>query len=184
MNRGAILGEVKAYKEATCSADCIGFIPQRLDKRKSPDRKTRKAISILGCLLLTFVFLFGCGSKTQEMYHAYYEYEPAESELATLNLGDAIYAIIDDKYIIEHEKYESVKLLAGDHRIKWANIFVVSVMIEPSGFASYEMTSNVTFEAGHTYEFKAARTHGPGYRVYLWIEDTATGKVIDGKKKP
>ena len=39
-------------------------------------------------------------------------------------------------------------------------------------------------KAGHAYVLKADRAAGHGYRTYLWIEDTDSGEVIAGTKKP
>jgi hypothetical protein len=57
-------------------------------------------------------------------------------------------------------------------------------MVEPSGYAAFGMVSDVSLEAGHVYKFCADRTTGHGYRVYAWIEDRTTGRIVYGEKKP
>jgi hypothetical protein len=99
-------------------------------------------------------------------------------------MGRAGWAIIDDMYYVEATKFCAVKLHPGVHRIKWISTFGVSVMVEPAGYATYVTTSKVALEAGHIYELQADRTTGSGYKVYLWIEDITTGRIVDGKKKP
>jgi hypothetical protein len=57
-------------------------------------------------------------------------------------------------------------------------------MVEPSGYAAFDIAAEVSLEAGHTYKFFADRTTGHGYRVYGWIEDRTTGRIVYGEKKP
>jgi len=139
----------------------------------------------LGFVLLLFLIFSGCAaSNPKEVYRAYYGVEPPESKLATLDLGAAYELIIDDRYYVSGGKYGTVKLPAGTHRIQWAVGFGVSVMVEPSGYAAFDIASEVSLEAGHTYKFFADRTTGHGYKVYCWIEDRTTGKIVNGEKKP
>jgi hypothetical protein len=93
-------------------------------------------------------------------------------------------AIIDDMHYVSQTKYGSVKLLASVHRIKWAVIFGVSVMVDAKGYAAYEKISNINLEAGHRYTLRADRMTGQGYKVFFWIEDMTAGKIVSGEKKP
>jgi len=139
----------------------------------------------LGCALLLLSILSGCApGNPKGVYRAHYGVEPPDSELATLDMGAASELIIDDRYYVSRGKYDTVKLPAGNHRIKWSTWFGVSVMVEPSGYAAFDIASEVSLEAGHTYKFCADRTTGHGYRVYHWIEDRTTGKILYGEKKP
>jgi hypothetical protein len=139
----------------------------------------------LGFVLLLLLLFSGCAADNpKEVYRAYYGVEPSEGELATLDPGAAYEMIIDDKYYVSRGKYGTVKLPAGTHRIWWATSFGVSVMVEPSGYASFGMVSDVFLEAGHTYKLCAERLTGHGYRVYHWIEDRTTGRIVYGEKKP
>jgi hypothetical protein len=139
----------------------------------------------LGWVLLLLLIFSGCAANNpKEVYRAYYGVEPLEGELATLDPGAAYEMIIDDRYYVSRGKYGTVKLPAGTHRIWWATSFGVSVMVEPSGYASFGIISNVSLEAGHTYKLCADRTTGHGYRVYHWVEDMTTGRIVYGEKKP
>jgi hypothetical protein len=139
----------------------------------------------LGCVLTLFLIFSGCtASSPKETYRAYYGVEPPESELATLDLGAAHEAIIDDRYYVSKGKYDTVKLPAGAHRIMWTAGFGFSVMVEPSGYAAFDFISDFSFEAGHRYKFFAERTHGHGYKVYSWIKDMTTGSIVDEEKQP
>ena len=101
----------------------------------------------------------------------------------TLQLGSASEVIIDSMKV-DHSDYGTVVMLPGPHEIRWNTWFGVSVLVEPSGFATRKAGHVVDLKAGHTYILKADRTTGHGYRTYLWIEDTSTGEVIAGTKKP
>ncbi|MHB8829979.1 MAG: hypothetical protein ACYC6Q_10690 [Syntrophales bacterium] len=124
----------------------------------------------------------GCATDhPKEVYRSYYG---PESSLAELDMGTACEVFIDDMHYVSAAKYRSVALAAGVHRIRWAVVFGVSVMVDPSGYARYEALSDVNFEAGHQYKLSADRTTGQGYRVFFWIEDMTTGGVVYGAKKP
>jgi hypothetical protein len=141
--------------------------------------------AVRGFAVIFFLILLGCAADhPKEVYRAYSGIEPPENELATLDLGAGYEVIIDDMYYMSRKKYDSVKLIAGVHRIQWTTAFGVSVMVEPSGHVAFKMISNINLEAGHTYKLSADRTTGHGYKVYCWIEDTTTGKIVWGEKKP
>ncbi len=108
---------------------------------------------------------------------------PAE-ELATLRFGDGVHSLRVDGLNVERSDYESIDLLPGEHEIAWGSQFLVSVLVNPTG--RDEASARVTAEllADHTYTVHGDRTTGPGYQMYLWIEDTATGEVIGGRKMP
>lgn len=128
--------------------------------------------------------LLGCAAAPKEVYRGYSGIEPNEGKLATLDVTGASEVVIDDMYYVNRGKYGTVQLPAGAHKIKWVGSFVVSVLIEPSGHAAFNIISDVNLEAGHVYKLSTDRTTGPSYRVYFWIEDTTTRKIIWGKKKP
>jgi hypothetical protein len=110
--------------------------------------------------------------------------EPPETKIAVLDMGSAYEAIIDDRHYVSGAQYGSVRLPAGVHKIRWAAMFGVSVMVDARGYASFEKISKVALEGGHVYKLRADRTTGHGFRAYLWIEDMTTGDVVDGEKKP
>jgi hypothetical protein len=141
--------------------------------------------AVFGCVLLGLLIISGCaGNNPKGVYRAHYGAEPPEGELATLEMGAAHEIVIDDRYYVSGGKFGTVKLPAGAHQIWWATGFGVSVMVEPSGYAAFGMVSDVSLEAGHVYKFCADRTTGHGYRVYTWIEDRTTGRIVFGEKKP
>ena len=152
---------------------------------RKPDTRSGLSTRALACALILLLNLAGCAAGApKEVYRAHYGVEPSEGELATLEMGAAYELIIDDKYYVSGGKYGTVILPAGTHRIWWATGFGVSVMVEPSGYASFGIVSDVSLEAGHIYKFRADRTTGHGYRVYAWIEDRTTGTIVYGEKKP
>jgi hypothetical protein len=74
--------------------------------------------------------------------------------------------------------------MPGEHTIKWQTEFSVSVLVEPSGWATGGEQADVTLVAGHVYTLKADRTTGPGYRMFFWIRDDTAQQVIAGTRKP
>ena len=115
---------------------------------------SRNLLGLLGCLLVILSILLGCAAeRPKDVYRGYsIGLEQPDSSLAELEMGAAYEAIIDDMHYVTQTKYGSVKLLAGVHRIKWAVIFGVSVMVDARGYAAYETISNINLEAGHRYK--------------------------------
>jgi len=152
---------------------------------RKPDMKNGLSKGVFLCTVLLLWLISGCAaSGPKGIYRAHYGVEPPESELATLDMGAAYEAVIDDRYYVSGGKYGSVKLPAGPHRIHWNTWFGVSVMVEPSGQAAFGIVSDISLEAGHTYRLCADRTTGHGYKAYHWIEDRTTGRIVYGEKKP
>ena len=139
-------------------------------------------------LLLTLLasplgLLCGCTSTDHIVYKLYPGAERPDTEIVTLRLGSASEVIIDGRKV-DRSDYGTVTLLPGPHKIRWDTWFGVSVLVEPSGFATRTAGHGVELKAGHAYVLKADRTTGHGYRTYLWIEDADSGEVIAGTKKP
>jgi hypothetical protein len=147
--------------------------------------KIESIMQTLGSVLI-FLFIFsGCSpALPKEAYRAYYDAEPTENELATLDMGTAAQVIIDDMHLVSGREYRTVKLIAGIHKVKWASLFRISLLVEPTGIAGSGRISRINFEPGHTYKFFQDRTTGYGYKLYTWVEDMTTGKVVDGEKIP
>jgi hypothetical protein len=141
----------------------------------------RKVLLVL--LASTLGLLWSCASTDDIVYKLYPGPERPDTEIVTLRLGSASELIIDGMKV-DRSDYGSVTLLPGPHEIRWSTWFGVSVLVDPSGFATRESEQVVVLKTGHTYILKADRTHGHGYRTYLWIEDTSSGEVIAGTKKP
>ena len=134
-------------------------------------------------ILLLLLLLTGCATHESVTYKLYPGPNKQDSGIATLELYNASSAVIDGHHV-NYGDYNTVKLLPGNHRIKWTSEHVVSVLIEPSGFAQRESQYEVILEEGHIYQLRSDRTTGPGYRIYHWVEDKTTGSVIAGTAKP
>ena len=143
----------------------------------------RQKLLLLFLLASTLGLLWGCASTDDIVYKLYPGIERPDTEIVTLQLGSASEAIIDGMKV-DRSNYGTVTLLPGPHEIRWNTWFGVSVLVDSSGFATRESEQVVELKAGHTYILKADRTYGRGYRTYLWIEDTSSGEVIAGTKKP
>jgi hypothetical protein len=139
---------------------------------------------ILYSLAITAVFVSGCVSSSKEFYRGYSGAELAGADLALLDMGKADWIKIDGMHFVHGSKYRFVKLLPGKHNLEWSITFFVSVLVDSRGIVEFCANSTVNFEAGHNYIIQSDRTFGPGYRVYIWIEDTSTGSVLVGEKKP
>ena len=139
---------------------------------------------LTGCV--TVPFSFSTTTVPKGPYRAYYGVESAETELATLDLGSAPGAIIDDMHFVSAKNYNLVKLIAGMHSIKWVGSNGISDLEAPTGHAAYDEKSKINFEPGHTYRFFQiwAKSTGGDYEMYTWIEDMTTGKIVYGEKKP
>ena len=107
-----------------------------------------------------------------------------DSDVATLKFGNGVYVVEIDGLRVSATDYGEVKLLSGVHTIRWEATFMVSVMVNSSGFDRAEIDNVAILSAGHTYTLEADRTTGHGYRMYLWIEDAKTGEVVAGVRKP
>jgi hypothetical protein len=128
------------------------------------------------------VALAAC-SGTEYVYKSYGGPEQPDSELAMIVLKDAVEARIGDRKVSPGD-YARVQVLPGLHRIDWQCLYGVSVMVEPSGFASAAASGQVQLEAGHIYSLHCDRTFGQGYTTYQWITDDTMGETIAGKPKP
>jgi len=141
--------------------------------------------SVSHAAALLILLLSGC--TTLEVYRAYPGPDLPDAAVATVELKPGIFgkpwARIDG-VDVDAEKFRSVKLLPGVHRIEWNRTFGVSYLVDPRMFAEYRHSATVTLEPGRTYRLQSDRTTGPGYRVYFWIEDAVTGNVVYGSKKP
>lgn len=142
-----------------------------------------REVVLLFLLASMLGLLWSCASTDDIVYKLYPGPERPATEIVTLKLGNASEVIIDGMKV-DRSDYGSVTLLPGRHLIRWNTWFGVSVLVEPSGFATRTAGHGVELKAGHVYILKADRTTGHGYRTYLWIEDADSGEVIAGTKKP
>ncbi len=152
---------------------------------------------IFGVLILFFfnivlVYIFsGCGGiqHSTEIYKAYNGLEKTPGEVATILMGgkedkpgDYIDWVIVENTRIDHEKYGEIIIIPGSYKIKWGRTFSISPTIKASGSEKRSWSTNISFEAGHTYTIHAKRTVGPGYILYSWITDDSLNKILWGKE--
>jgi hypothetical protein len=78
--------------------------------------------------------------------------------------------------------WAEIHVLPGRHLVRWSNEFGASVMVVPSGSIGAVARAEVDLEAGHVYALRGAR--GGGAKIYLWIHDTTSGRVVAGQEKP
>lgn len=144
---------------------------------------TMRAIPLL-CLAL-LALAAGCATSNGAG-HAYKLYPGPErpvAELATLDIA-GVDSITVDKLQVKRWDYGTVLLLPGKHTVVMGKGFAFSVMVEPAMHGEFERSLEVDLAPGKVYKVMGDRTHGHGYRVYLWIEDAENGEVVAGEKKP
>lgn len=132
---------------------------------------------------VTAVALLASCSTTEYTYKMYGGAARPIQEVSIVDLGDAVGVKVGDRKVARSD-YSRIELLPGTHDIYWECLYGVSVMIEPTGFATGADNANVEFVAGHTYKLHCDRTTGYGYQTYQWITDETTRSIVAGKKKP
>ena len=123
-------------------------------------------------------------SDTVYVYKMYGGPVRSDAELAIITLGDSTTAAVVDERKVSRSDYSELALLPGPYTIRWACLYGVSVMVEPSGWASGEGSAEVDLQAGHRYTTHCDRTTGPGYETFQWLKDDTTGLVVAGARKP
>jgi len=122
-------------------------------------------------------------STTQYTYKMYGGPQRPQSELSVIDLHDAVGVMIGTRKVA-HSDYSIIQLLPGRYPVYWECLYGVSVMIEPSGFATGARSADVELLAGHVYSLHCDRTTGYGYRMYQWISDDTEGRIVAGQDKP
>ena len=135
-------------------------------------------------LLVVLLFLPTACSDTVHVYKMYGGPVRPEAELAIVDLGDSTTAAVVGNRSVSRTNYGRLALLPGEYTIRWACLYGVSVMIEPSGWAGGEGSGEVRLEAGHHYTTHCDRTTGWGYETFQWLKDDTTGTVVAGARKP
>jgi len=133
--------------------------------------------------MLAGMLLCACAALPETSYKLYPGLVRAPTEIAIVRLGDAGVAMFDGR-IARRGDWGEVQLLPGEHTIVWQTEFTVSAMVEPSGFAYGGREEKIMLHAGHVYTLKADRTTGRGYRMYFWVRDETTQRVVAGTPKP
>jgi hypothetical protein len=127
--------------------------------------------------------LLACTTLPDATYKLYPGPARPASDIAIVRLGDAGVAEFDGR-VAERTDWSGVQLAPGKHAIRWQTEFGVSVLVEPSGFATGGNEAQVELIAGHVYTLRADRTTGPGYRMFFWIRDETAQQVVAGVPKP
>lgn len=151
-------------------------------KARAENRPEWRSTPFLQVLVLLIGLLSACATTPREVYRDYSGTDLPETSLATVELGNAVWAKFNDLHI-DGAKYSAVKLLPGTYRIEYSATFAVSFLVDPRMRVSRAVSASVALEAGRTYRLRADRTYGPGFTMYFWIED-AQGNVVIGTKKP
>ena len=138
----------------------------------------------LAFILITFSLLLSCATTSEQAYKLYAGEIRPDAEIVTLKFGKRVHEIIIDDMKVKRTDFGTIKINAGLHEIKWGADFIVSVLVNSSGFDSTATTETVELEAGHSYTINADRTTGHGYGMYLWVSDDNSGSIVAGTKKP
>jgi hypothetical protein len=127
--------------------------------------------------------LSACATSNSHTYKLYPGPERPAAELATLDVS-GVDSVIIDGLEVRRWDYGTVLLLPGEHQLVSTETFGFSVLVEPAMLGTFESTLDVTLDAGKAYKVIGDRTTGHGYRIYFWVEEAQSGRVIAGEKKP
>jgi hypothetical protein len=122
-------------------------------------------------------------STPQYVYKMYGGSQRPDSEISVIDLGNAVGVRVGDRKVA-HSDYSRIQLLPGAYPVYWECLYGVSVMIEPSGFATGARSADVELRAGHVYSLHCDRTTGYGYQTYQWVWDDTEGRLVAGRMKP
>ena len=142
--------------------------------------------ALVKTLILLFVLLLsGCVVPTPDVYKGYPGQARQAAEISIVRGKSARLHEVDGeslKHPDPRKYYHEAHLLPGLHTVTLIREFSVSVLLVSKGWITASKSFLVIMEAGHVYELHADRTTGPGFRVYLWIEDATTGELVAGQK--
>jgi hypothetical protein len=111
----------------------------------------------------------------------YVEPDLSDEGVARLDGPEGAVFEIDGKKV---QDAGGVRLVPGDHTISYRWAFGGSVLLGPP-IRHMSRTGVVRVEAGHVYLVKGNREgHWGSPTLYLWIEDAASGEVVDGIRSP
>jgi hypothetical protein len=133
--------------------------------------------------MMMLIVVAACVSLPEASYKLYPGAKRSSSEISIVRLGDASAAEFDGRLALRQD-WSEVHLLPGEHTIAWETAFGLSVLVEPSGFATGGYEAEVMLEAGHIYTLRADRTTGAGYRLFFWLRDETAQQIVAGKPKP
>jgi hypothetical protein len=124
-----------------------------------------------------------CATSEVHVYKMYGGPPRPDAELAIVDIGDAMGVMVGTRKVARYD-YSKIQLLPGTYPLYWECEYGVSVMIEPTGFATGSASADVELQAGHVYSLHCDRTTGYGYRTYQWIRDDTEGRIVAGQTKP
>ncbi len=139
----------------------------------------------LALCVVVAVTLVGCAVGTPDIYKGYPGQARQAAEISIVRGKSAGLHEVDGeslKHPDPSKYYHEAHLLPGAHTVTLIRDFSVSILLVPGGRITASKSFLVIMEAGHVYELHADRTTGPGFRVYLWIEDARTGELVAGQK--
>ena len=135
-------------------------------------------------VLVFYSLSYGCVSyPSTEIYKLYPGPVRSNDSIAIVHLGKERSVYIDGM-LVNRRDWASAHLVPGSHSITWQRMFMVSVLINSSGWDKREIHLDINLEAGHVYILKSDRTTGQGYRMYQWVEDLTSGELVAGMRKP
>lgn len=138
-------------------------------------------------LLISVIVCAGCAGRTPDVHYGYLGEVRSGTEVAIVRGVTAALHQIDGRELKHSDPdkyYREAQMPPGTHTVTLYRRFGVSVLIVAKGYIEAVSTFSVDLEPGHVYELHGDRTTGHGFRVYLWIVDATTGKVVAGQKKP
>jgi hypothetical protein len=141
------------------------------------------ARAVATVVLVTAVLCAGSCTTTEYAYKMYGGPERPDADLSVIDLADAAGVMVGNRKVARSD-YSKVRLLPGTYPVYWECLYGVSVMIEPSGFATGAKSADVDLRAGHVYSLHCDRTTGYGYQMYQWIRDDTEGRIVAGQEKP
>ena len=137
------------------------------------------------------IFISSCASAPKhsvEIYQAYVGSALSAETVSSIHmvvrsdLRDYVDWVAIDSARIDHEEYGAISIRPGDYLVEWGRKFSLSPMLKASGSESRQWRADLKLEAGHAYTIHAKRTVGHGYKIYSWITDDTTGRLIWGKE--
>jgi hypothetical protein len=124
-----------------------------------------------------------CATPEVHVYKMYGGPPRPDAEVSIVDIGDAQGVMIGSRKVARYD-YSRIQLLPGTYPLYWECEYGVSVMIEPTGFATGAASADVGLQAGHVYSLHCDRTTGYGYQTYQWIWDDTEGRIVAGQRKP
>lgn len=136
------------------------------------------------CMLLIAIIISACGTTynprylSNETYRSYSGAELPPDEISSIQMGKNVeWVQISKGEKILYRDFGKVTVLPGEYRVTWGTKFAVSASIKFSGVDSRTWGGAINLKPGRTYSIIAERTTGPGYNVFVKVEES-DGKSI------